>query len=68
MDHHNRELLDTIKQLKAMIVQLEAENQLLKEAQTPDGNGMNNQFEWTLENPYFMSLLPSAMAWDPQDG
>ncbi|KIY01688.1 uncharacterized protein Z520_01825 [Fonsecaea multimorphosa CBS 102226] len=65
--HHNRELLDTIKRLKAIILQLETENQLLKEVQSPNVNEMDDQSGWMLDGPSFMSPTPSELYWRAED-
>ncbi|EXJ55615.1 hypothetical protein A1O7_08544 [Cladophialophora yegresii CBS 114405] len=54
---HNQELLGVIDQLKAVIVQLEAENQLLKERQCADGGLSVEASECMTENASFVSAL-----------
>ncbi|OAP65782.1 hypothetical protein AYL99_01754 [Fonsecaea erecta] len=63
LSHHNRELLETIKHLREIILRLEAENQLLKEVQSPNINGMHESGGWMLDSPIFMSPLPSEAYW-----
>jgi len=65
--YHNRELVETIKQLKAIIDQLEVENQLLKEVQSPDVNEANEPFEWMWSNPQMMAQVPTETTWESQN-
>ena len=58
MHHHNRELLATIERLKMIIVQLEAENQLLKEVQSPD---VIETPRWLMEGANFIPDLPEEV-------
>ncbi|OAG36426.1 hypothetical protein AYO21_09411 [Fonsecaea monophora] len=60
LTHHNRELLEIVKGLKATVVQLEAENQILKELYSHSANGTDDQAASMLESPCFMSPVPSS--------
>jgi hypothetical protein len=55
---HNQELLETISRLKAVVVQLEAENQLLKELAGADGGVVDEASNWMKGSATFMSALP----------
>ncbi|KIW81984.1 hypothetical protein Z517_05010 [Fonsecaea pedrosoi CBS 271.37] len=63
LTQHNRELLEIVKGLKATVVQLEAENQILKELYSHSANGTDDQAASMLESPCFMSPVPSSMYW-----
>ncbi|KIW97895.1 uncharacterized protein Z519_01479 [Cladophialophora bantiana CBS 173.52] len=67
LNRHNRELLDTIKRLKAMILQLEAENQLLREMKSTNVNDMDEPGGWMLESPNFTLPLPSELYWNVRE-
>jgi len=64
LTHHNRELLDTIKHLRAVVTQLELENQHLKEVQSPAVDVLNEP-AWFMEsaNPSQVDFS-NRMVWD----
>jgi hypothetical protein len=53
-------------QLKAIIVQLEAENQLLKEFHSPDIDVVDDPSAWLLESEILISAPPGERMWDPE--
>ncbi|OCT44847.1 hypothetical protein CLCR_06442 [Cladophialophora carrionii] len=54
---HNQELVEVINRLKVVVVDLEAENQLLKERYRAEGGLLDEAAEWVVESASFVSPL-----------